>query len=222
MKRILFLVAIASIAGGCNEDTPTAIVLPGSIQGKITDIKTRSVIPAADIILELGELTLHTTTDSKGIYQFDELSQSGRGGLHITARSYADIANYDVVVKADTTTTCNVEMSPQEEAMRVVDIEDVKKNVTELDFGNTVETQEFNIVNESTKKFEWEIINSTKKPWVSIISMERGTLAPAASQPIVITIDRSQLDPGENTTYIYVVSYEASGIKKLLLRATRL
>ena len=63
---------------------------------------------------------------------------------------------------------------------------------------------------------EWEISLSAK--WIESVSKESGELKAGATQGVIVNIDRSQLESGENVTTIHVTSND--GNKQLTVKAT--
>ncbi len=92
------------------------------------------------------------------------------------------------------------------------------KDIDELDFGAEISdvSRQFNIFNDGTEKLEWELSFSAE--WIKSVSKESGELKEGGTQGVIVNIDRSLLESGENVTTIHVTSND--GNKQLTVKAT--
>ena len=185
---------------------------PGSIYGIVTDKATGESIINAGV--ELQPLGLKTVTGSDGQFEFNEVA-TGTYTLFVTKTGYTDSSS-DITVESGKQAKGDVQLEKLPAALRIVD--DDGKDISELDFGEKLAdvSRQFNIFNDGSEKLEWEI--SFSADWIVSLSKESGELKAGGTQGIIVNIDRSLLESGENTTTIHVTSND--GNKQLTVKAT--
>ena len=184
----------------------------GSIYGIVTDKATGESIINAGV--ELQPVGLKTVTGSDGQFEFNEVV-AGEYTLYVTKTGYVDQSS-SIVVESGKQSKGDVQLEKAPAALRIVD--DAGNDIDELDFGGEVDdvSRSFNIFNDSSSAIDWEIIKSAK--WIESVSKEGGELNAGATQGVIVNIDRSLLESGENTTTIHVTSND--GNKQLTVKAT--
>ena len=210
MKRILFFLSVlfaVVLWQSCEKE-----VLPGSIHGVVTDKATGEPIKSAGVELNPGGLK--TVTGSEGQFEFVDLTP-GKYNLIITKTGYVDFASSTIEVKEDQTAKSDAQIEMLPPALKVVD--DNRKEITVLDFGKAEAdvARSFNLFNDGVSKLEWQITATAE--WIKSVSKTEGELAAGSTQSLIITIDRSLLSSGENTTTVHITSN--NGSKQLTVKA---
>ena len=185
---------------------------PGSIYGIVTDKATGEQIINAGV--ELQSVGLKTVTGSDGQFEFNEVA-AGEYTLYVTKTGYVDQSS-SIVVESGKQSKGDVQLEKAPAALRIID--DKGKDIDELDFGEKLAdvSRQFNIFNDGTEKLEWELSFSAE--WIKSVSKEGGELKAGGTQGVIVNIDRSLLESGENTTTIHVTSND--GNKQLTVKAT--
>ena len=185
----------------------------GSIYGIVTDKATGEQIINAGV--ELQPVGLKTVTGSDGQFEFNEVA-AGEYTLYVTKTGYLDQTSSTIIVEAGKQSKGDVQLEKAPAALRIVD--DNGKDISELDFGEKLAdvSRQFNIFNDGTEKIKWKI--SFSADWIESVSEESGELKEGGTQGIIVNIDRSLLESGENTTTIHVTSND--GNKQLTVKAT--
>ena len=185
---------------------------PGSIYGIVTDKATGESIINAGV--ELQPIGLKTVTGSDGQFEFNEVV-AGTYTLFVTKTGYSDSSS-DITVESGKQAKGDVQLEKLPAALRIVD--DKGKDIDELDFGAEISdvSRQFNIFNDGYEKLEWELSFSAE--WIKSVSKEGGELKAGGTQGVIVNIDRSLLESGENTTTIHVTSND--GNKQLTVKAS--
>jgi hypothetical protein len=97
-------------------------------------------------------------------------------------------------------------------------VNDHREDMDTLDFGSAEAdvARSFNLFNDGTESLEWQI--TTTAEWIKSISKTEGVLSAGATQSLIVTIDRTKLKSGENTTTAHITSN--NGSKQLTITAT--
>ena len=204
MKKLSIILScilgLATLFGGCEKEK-----LPGSVYGVVTDKATGDPIINAGV--ELQPVGLKTVTGSDGRFEFNEI-EAGTYNVFISKTGYTSFKSDDIEVKEGKQTQYDVQMEKLPASLRVVD--DSNNDIDSLDFGNQTSdvARSFNIFNDGPESIEWEITKTAN--WISGLSKESGTLASGATQAVIVTIDRSLLQSGENTTTLHITSNNGS------------
>ncbi len=212
MKKLgLFLLMGACVLFaliGCGEEE----LLPGSIYGVVTDKATGEPIRSAGVELSPGGAK--TITGSDGSYEFAEL-EAGKYTLLLTKTGYEPFVSNEIKVEAGKKVKTDIQLTLEPPSLRIVD--DNKNDISELDFGSSSDdvTRMFNIFNDGVEKIEWTI--TTSVDWIESVSRTEGELGSGKTQAIIVTIDRSKLESGENVTAIHVTSN--NGSKQITVKA---
>ena len=185
---------------------------PGSIYGVVTDKAMGEPIKNAGV--ELQPVGLKTVTGSDGQFEFNEVAV-GTYTIFVTKTGYVDTSS-NITVKSGQQAKGDVQLEKAPAALRIVD--DAGNDISKIDFGEKLDdvSRQFNIFNDGTETLEWEISFSAK--WIESVSKESGELNAGATQGIIVNIDRSLLESGENVTTIHVTSND--GNKQLTVKAT--
>ena len=212
MKKSLYLFfGILLICGIYQACTPEE--LPGSIYGVVADKATGEPIKSAGV--ELSPSGLKTITGSEGQFQFDNIAQ-GSYTLLITKTGYSDYASSTITVQPSQTTKVDVQIEKLPPALKVVN--DNREEISTLDFGSAIDdvARSFSLFNDGTESLEWQI--TITADWIKSVSKIEGVLSAGATQSLIVTIDRTKLKSGENTTTAHITSN--NGSKQLTITAT--
>jgi hypothetical protein len=210
-KSIYFFFGILLVCGIYQACTPEEI--PGSIYGVVADKATGEPIKSAGVELSPGGLK--TITGSEGQFQFDNIAQ-GSYTLLITKTGYSDYASSTITVQPSQTTKVDVQIEKLPPALKVVN--DHREDMDTLDFGSAEAdvARSFNLFNDGTESLEWQITVTAE--WIKSVSKIEGVLSAGATQSLIVTIDRTKLKSGENTTTAHITSN--NGSKQLTITAT--
>ena len=213
MKR-LFTIIISSllllsfaIVSCEKEDLGTA-----TIYGIVSDKATGEPIKKAGV--ELLPTGLKTVTGTDGRFEFVNL-KAGSYQVYITQAGYGEVKSSIVELAQGQSLQRDVQMELLPPALRVVN--DSRKDISELDFGSaeTDDARSFNIFNDGEETLEWEVTYTAD--WVKSVSKTEGILKGGATQALIVTIDRTILKNGINTTTLHITSN--NGSKQLTLKA---
>ena len=213
MKKILYLfisiTLVASIFYACIPN----IEYPGSIVGIVTDQATGEPIRSANVTLQPNGIA--TSTGNNGYFEFTNL-KSGGYAIEVFQKGYKEYTSGMIAVTEGEISHVDIQLEKLPPSLRVVN--DKGEDIDELDFGDIEDdiTRSFNIFNDNGSiTLDWEI--SYTASWIKSVNKEKGVLKVDSTQTIVLTIDRSKLSPGENTTTIHITSN--NGSKELKVKA---
>ena len=211
-KSLYFFFGILLICGIYQACVPD-VELPGSIYGVVADKATGEPIKSAGV--ELSPSGLKTITGSEGQFEFTELDP-GKYTLLITKTGYLDGVSSTIEVKAGQQAKGDVQIEKLPPALKVVD--DNRQEISTLDFGSAIDdvARSFNLFNDGTESLEWQI--TVTADWIKSVSKIEGVLSAGATQSLIVTIDRTKLKSGTNTTTAHITSN--NGSKQLTITAT--
>jgi len=213
MKKIialtLMIVTVAVQWQGCTKPEET-----GTIYGTVTDFDTGEPVKNANVtLIPSGETTL---TGSDGTYMFQDLKK-GDYSLSLSKAGYKDLVDdYLIQLAAGKSVRRDVQMKIK--SLRITDMNG--EDINELDFGSEGDdvSRIFNIFNDSGETISWEIITTAN--WIeSPETGTSGTLQAGGNKGIVVKIDRSKLQQGDNTTTMHITSN--NGNQQLTIKARR-
>ena len=212
MKKLVFvtmlLIASAAIWTGCKkEDEPQDY---GSITGVVTDFATGDPIINANVQLRpTGETTL---TGTDGMYEFKNLSD-GKYSITVSKAEYTDLIDtYTIDVKKGKTMRRDVQIVKKTTYIRITDLNG--NDIDCLDFGSESTMKSFNIYNPGTVSLKnCETVYSCN--WISSVSSLPETIASGANIMVSVSIDRSRLSAGTNTTELYVRSNNGGDVVQI-------
>lgn len=184
----------------------------GSVYGIVTDKATGEPIKSAGV--ELLPNGLKTITGTDGRFEFANL-KAGNYQVYITQAGYVEVISSNIELSQGQSLQRDVQMELLPPALRVVN--DSRKDISELDFGSaeTDVARSFNLFNDGAESLEWEITFTAD--WVKSVSKTEGVLKAGGTQALIITIDRTILTSGSNTTTLHITSN--NGSKQLTLKA---
>ena len=213
MKKIIYLLVGIILFGGLYYSCVPE-ELPGSIYGTVVDKATGEPIKSAGV--ELSPSGLKTVTGSEGQFEFTELAP-GKYTLIVTKTGYImDGKNHTIEVKPGQQSKGDVQIEKLPPALKVVD--DNRQEINTLDFGSAIDdvARSFSLFNDGTESLEWQI--TVTADWIKSVSKIEGVLSAGATQSLIVTIDRTKLKSGENTTTAHITSN--NGSKQLTITAT--
>lgn len=212
MVGIMTMVAVlvASIVWySCTKEPET-----GTIHGTVTDIAGGYISNANVKIRPSGETTL---TGNDGTYEFKGL-KVGQYSLSLSKPGYEDLDDdYVINLESGKSVRRDVQMRKKVASLRITDASGNDMDI--LDFGSEAAdvSRLFNIHNENDIPIEWQIVTTAE--WIKSVSATEGTLAVGGTKGIVVVIDRTKLQQGENTTTMHILS--DNGNMQLTIKATR-
>ena len=212
MKKSLYLLlGLLLVCGIYQACAPEE--LPGSIYGTVVDKATGEPIKSAGV--ELSPVGLKTVTGSEGQFEFTELDP-GKYTLLVIKTGYMAGVSHTIEVKPGQQAKGDLQIERMPPALKVVDGN--RKEISTLDFGSSIDdvSRSFSLFNDGSEKIEWQITANAK--WITSVSKTEGTLSAGATQSLLITIDRTLLNSGENKTTVHITSN--SGNKQLIVVAT--
>lgn len=212
MKKIIYLLVGIILFGGLYYSCVPE-ELPGSIYGTVVDKATGEPIKSAGV--ELSPSGLKTVTGSEGQFEFTELDP-GKYTLIITKTGYLDGVSSTIEVKPGQQAKGDVQIEKLPPALKVVD--DNRQEISTLDFGSAIDdvARSFSLFNDGVESLEWQI--TVTADWIKSVSKIEGVLSAGATQSLIVTIDRTKLKSGENTTTAHITSN--NGSKQLTITAT--
>ena len=217
MKKILTLLTIALslviINHSCKPDSEDELLQEsGSIYGVVTDFATGEPVKNANVQLRpSGETTL---TGSDGRYEFLDLP-NGNYSITVSKAEYTDlIDDFVITVKTGRSMRRDVQIKKIPTTLQIID--NNGNQISSLDFGNDVDSKQFVIFNSGTVAIECNVVASCE--WIKSVSNVINPILPGSVCSVIITIDRSKLHAGINTTYVHVVSN--NGNRELKITAT--
>lgn len=215
MKKRLFKTLALFLAvmlwQGCTKPEET-----GSIYGTVTDFDTGEPVKNANVkLLPSGETTL---TGSDGTYLFQDLKK-GDYSLSLSKAEYEDLKDtYVIQLEAGRSVPRDVQMKKKVALMRITDMEG--NDISELDFNDEGDdvSRIFNIFNDSGVTLSYEI--TTTANWIQKpVDGASGTIQAGETKGIVVMIDRSKLQQGDNITTLHITSNK--GNQQLSIKAKR-
>ena len=215
MKKIssivLLIVAFVSFYSCVKKEEPKVM---GSLYGSVTDKATGEPVKYAKI--EIMQTGLSIRTGDDGNFEFPQI-EAGKYNLYVTKSGYTEYKTTDIIINEDNKDKpVHILLDKLPPALQIVD--DSRHEIDSIAFGYVEgdEMRSFNIFNNSDDALEWEIVYKTDS-WIKSLSKDAGNLAAGKSQAIVVTIDRTKLYPGYNSTVVHIVSN--NGSKQLTVTA---
>ena len=213
MKKSVYLICtlclFAIIWQACETEKET---IPGSVYGVVADKATGEPIKSAGV--ELSPSGLKTITGSEGQFEFTKLDP-GKYTLFVTKTGYLNGVSNTIEVKPGQQAKGDVQIEKLPPALKVVD--DNRQEISTLDFGSAEDdvARSFSLFNDGTELLKWQI--TTTADWIKAVSQTKGEIAAGKTQSLIITIDRTLLNSGENKTTVHITSN--SGNKQLVVIA---
>lgn len=206
MKRFLLpLLATMVLYWGCSSPSETEPEKKGSLVGSVSDVTTGEPVSAVNVTLTPGGKQTVTGTD--GNYSFLDL-QPGEYSLEVTKDGYRP--NYGTV-----TITSGEIVQKHMLIDRIPAVITADRNL--LDFGETLNTLSFTIVNRGYTKMTYRIERGSCS-WIKV-NPEEDAIQSGETATIVVTIDRSLLASGDNEAMIVVRSLNGGGNTEIKVTA---
>ena len=213
MKKSVYLICtlclFTTIWQACETEKET---IPGSVYGVVADKATGEPIKSAGV--ELSPSGLKTITGSEGQFEFTKLDP-GKYTLFVTKTGYLNGVSNTIEVKPGQQAKGDVQIEKLPPALKVVD--DNRQEISTLDFGSAEDdvARSFSLFNDGTELLKWQI--TITADWIKDVSQTKGEIAAGKTQSLIITIDRTLLNSGENKTTVHITSN--SGNKQLIVIA---
>lgn len=223
MKKLIFvallLMTSAAIWLGCNKEendpqNPQNANNKGSIIGVVTDYATREPVRNANVQLRpTGETTL---TGTDGSFEFKNLPD-GNYSITVSKAEYTDlIDDYVIEVKNGKTMRRDVQIEKKPTYIVFTDMQD--NLISVLDFGEdpSITTKMFNVFNHGTVAIRCQKVYSCN--WITSVSDLPSEIQPGQIVQVSVSINRSLLSPGENTTVLTISTN--NGSNEITIKAT--
>lgn len=209
MKRFLFFACLCGMLftfSSCEKKDKVDSSAQGSIYGVITDFATGNPVYAANVQLRpSGETTL---TGSDGSYEFPNI-EDGNYSITVSKAEYTDlIDDYVISVKNGRRMRRDVQIEKIPTYIRFTDV--YGNDIRELDFGSNLDMLAFNIYNNGTVRINCQVAYSCN--WISSVSPASFSLEQGKNTLASIQIDRTKLNAGQNSTYLYFTSNNGSNV----------
>jgi len=186
---LFFLIVVFIFLNSCGGDPD--LELTGSIEGRITNNANGSPVQGVDVVLS-GQKSESQTTGSGGIYSFDNLV-IGEYTVSINHPDFqANTRDFDI--RSIETTEGDIQLTP---------LDPIELSVTQLDFGTSSSSENFNLVNKRNGELQFSIVTSSN---LLTVSPDNGTLAQQNTALIRVGIDRDNLAIGDYTEEIVINS----------------
>ncbi len=204
----LMIFAIAILWQGCSKPEET-----GTIYGVVTDFDTGVPVKNVMVTLLPGSWTALTGVD--GTYQFEDL-KPGQYSLSVLKTGYVDLNDSHIIELASgENVRHDVLMRKIQVLPRITDMNG--NEIAVLDFGTDQNTMAFNIYNIGAEVINCQMFYECQ--WISSVSSSSVQISPGQVKTIIVSIDRTRLAAGENSTNFYITSEEGSNV--LFVKATR-
>lgn len=206
--KILHLVLAATVMmswTACSSDLDET-GMTGSIAGSVFDMTTGEPVPTVNVKLSPGGKS--TVTGSDGAFEFYDL-EPGDYTFEINKEGYSP-----------NTGSCTVRAGEATQSHLLIGrlTASLTADRTELDFGETLSTLSFSIVNRGYTDLEYKVEKGDCS-WIST-DPEDGVIGYGKTATVIVTIDRSQLDEGENQGTVIVRSTNGAGKVEIAVTAT--
>ncbi len=205
-KLILILLPIMFLTGAlvfsCNDEIETTFT--GNIFGNVSDKTTGEPIPVASVTLTPGGESVVTGSD--GNYYFTEIEE-GAYTIEVEKEGYSSASKSIMVYKGENKYDFTID--------RVAGEITVDKEV--LDFGQTLTTLSFKMVNKAYSDLEYKVEKGDCK-WLST-DPQSGTLSSGATETVVVKVDRSLLGTGVKEAMLVVSSTNGKGGQEIKVLA---
>lgn len=212
----IILLFVCSIIISCGKEDPANGngTFRGSIYGVITDFATGNPVQNANVQLRpSGETTL---TGYDGMYEFIDI-QDGDYSITVSKAEYTNlIDDYVIEVKDGRRMRRDVQIKKKPTFIRITDSNG--NDISTLDFGSdaAVITKSFNIFNNGTVAIHCQMVYSCS--WIYSVSSVPDEIVPGQTVPVTVSINRSFLSVGQNSTQLVVSSNNGSA--ELTIKAT--
>lgn len=212
MKKLIsitsMILAIVILWQGCSKPEET-----GTIYGVVTDFDTGVPVKNVMVTLLPGSWTALTGVD--GTYQFMDL-KPGQYSLSCVKPGYSLLEEeYRIELASGENVRHDVLMRKIQLLPRITDMNG--NDIAVLDFGTDQNTMAFNIYNIGAEVINCQMFYECQ--WISTVSSSSVQISPGQVKTIIVSIDRTRLAAGENSTNFYITSEEGSNV--LFVKATR-
>lgn len=212
MKKLIsitsMIFAIVILWHGCTKPEEA-----GTIYGTVTDFATGVPLSYVQVTLLPSGWTALTGVD--GTYLFTDL-KPGQYSLSCVKTGYSLLEEeYLIELASGENVRHDVLMRKIQVLPLITDMNG--NDIAVLDFGTDQNTMAFNIYN-----IDAEVINCQmfyECQWISSVSSSSVQISPGQVKTIIVSIDRTRLAAGENSTNFYITSEEGSNV--LFVKATR-
>lgn len=205
---LLMLISLSVMLFGCNkeEEPNSGNNGRGTIMGVVTDFATGEPVANANVRLRPGGET--TLTGSDGRFEFLDI-KNGSYSLTVSKAEYTElIDDYVIEVRDGKTMRRDVQIKKLPTTIAVLD--NYGYNLSSLDFGSDESTvsRSFNIFNNGTMPIKCSLVYSCN--WISKVSSLPSSLSPGSTTGVTVTINRSRLSSGRNSTILTVSTNNGS------------
>lgn len=205
---IMFFLVISPIWFSCSKNNDKL----GSIYGYVTDFANGDGVPNANVSLDNGESTL---TGFDGRYEFLNL-EDGNYSIKVSKAEYTDLVDpYTIKVENGKNMRRDVQIIKKPATLQITNANG--EAISTLDFGAdvSVTTMTFKIFYNGTVPVRCKIEHSCN--WIASISSLPATITSGQTVPVSISINRTRLAVGQNSTILAVKS--GNGSAELIVKA---
>lgn len=203
LKFVMLLMGLVVLIG-CSSDLDENGGM-GMISGSVSDMTTGEPVPTVNVTLLPGGKSTVTGTD--GSFSFEGL-EPGVYTVEIRKEGYSSNTG-EVMVRAGETAQSHLLIGRQTASLTA--------DKTELDFGESISTLSFSIVNRGYSNLEFKV-EIGRCSWLSV-DPDNGVLESGKTATIVAQVDRKLLDDGQNEAVIVVRSLNGSGSHEIKVTA---
>lgn len=205
MKKVFLISALMLALFSCGEKY-TEDETSGSIAGIVADKATGEPVPTVRLTLSPGGAS--AVTGSDGSFTFRNL-ETGNYSVSYSKEGYRDGTD-NVILKKGQNSDVHILIE------RIPAVITADKEILEFGENSGVTSLSFNIVNSSYKPLKWNIDCTCL--WISkggIKPSTEGTLNYGKTATIIVEINRDELKPGYNETYLVIYSEDGSAEVKI-------
>ena len=210
---VLALMTLTSIVWyGCSKEADNEPITTGVIYGTVTDDLTDE--PISGVNVKLRPSGTATLTGNDGTFEFKDV-EAGKYSLQLSKTGYNDLDDdYVIELEAEKKVKRDVQMRRQIASLQITNM--AGDDIDSLDFGieESITSKSFNIFNNGSLNITCEITYSCA--WITSVTPITNPITPGQTVTITVSIDRTRLSGGANSTMLHVVSNNGSNELRVL------
>lgn len=210
---VLVLMTLTSIVWyGCSKEADNEPITTGVIYGTVTDDLTDE--PISGVNVKLRPSGTATLTGNDGTFEFKDV-EAGKYSLQLSKTGYNDLDDdYVIELEAEKKVKRDVQMRRQIASLQITNM--AGDDIDSLDFGieESITSKSFNIFNNGSLNITCEITYSCA--WITSVTPITNPITPGQTVTITVSIDRTRLSGGANSTMLHVVSNNGSNELRVL------
>lgn len=197
---------------GCSKEADNEPITTGVIYGTVTDDLTDE--PISGVNVKLRPSGTATLTGNDGTFEFKDV-EAGKYSLQLSKTGYNDLDDdYVIELEAEKKVKRDVQMRRQIASLQITNM--AGDDIDSLDFGieESITSKSFNIFNNGSLNITCEITYSCA--WITSVTPITNPITPGQTVTITVSIDRTRLSGGANSTMLHVVSNNGSNELRVL------